>query len=222
MPVCRTLVTLYMFVNHVVVSPCTLLYRRPSTLLFDIGIHCQKRRRLLLNLVAIVTRQDFVRMLLSGKNLSHSLLVIHILYCCHTFPTPALQLAVPFLQYTVYVAIVVCCLCCSNHCCDAVVLVAHCLSRNSHGLASSRTSAGVLSKRNRFHVLVNRSVIQGPLGLYQYSSVPLPSFPSRFTPPPPACNNDLHFAYPVFLAQHPVSCPILNAFSFIYIVLLHY
>ena len=159
-------------------KPCcsVTLYFVVSTFLNAAVRHrdnCQKRR-LLLNRVAIVTRQDFVRMLLSGKNLSHSLLVIHILYCCHTFPTPALQVAVPFLQYTVHV---LCCLCCSNHCCDAVVLVAHCLSRNSHGLASSRTSAGVLSKRNRFHVLVNRSVIQGPLGLYQYSSV--------FPPPPP-------------------------------------
>ena len=189
MPVCRTLVTLYFVVSTFLNA--AVRHRD----------HCQKRRRLLLNLVAIVTRQDFVRMLLSGKNLSHSLLVIHILYCCHTFPTPALQVAVPFLQYTVHV---VCCLCCSNHCCGAVVLVAHCLSRNSHGLASLRTSAGVLSKRNRFHVLVNRSEIQGPLGLCQYSSVPPPPFP--------ACNNDLHFAYPVFLAQHPVSCPILNAF----------
>ena len=62
----------------------------------------------LLDLVAIVTRQDFVRMLLSGKNLSHSLLVIHVLYCCHTFPTPALQVAVPFLQYTLRSLFVAC------------------------------------------------------------------------------------------------------------------
>ena len=84
----------------------------------------QKRRRLLLNLVAIFTRQDFVRMLLSGKNLSHSLLVIHILYCCHTSPPllsklQSLSCSTRYTMQSLFLACAVLIIVC-----DAVVLLA--------------------------------------------------------------------------------------------------